>query len=103
MIGFVAMYFRVSGSVVLATAISGFVFSAIPLPSLAQTKTTAASSTAAHSDYEYEALMADIDSVLGHDSDPAEQESAPAPQPRSPRHRPAPTPTCRLAADGLIR
>jgi tRNA A-37 threonylcarbamoyl transferase component Bud32 len=75
------MHFRVSGSVVLATAISGFVFSAIPLPSLAQTKTIAASSTAAHSDDGYEALMADIDSVLGHDSDPAEQESAPAPQP----------------------
>jgi len=83
MIGFVAMYFRVSGSVVLATAISGFVFSAIPLPSLAQTRTTTASSTAAHSDDEYEALMADIDLVLGHDSDPAEPESPPAPQPET--------------------
>ncbi|MFB3117184.1 MAG: hypothetical protein ACE1ZP_00335, partial [Myxococcota bacterium] len=67
--------------VVLATLVWGFVFAANPSPSLAQLDPSAAGSAGAPSDDEYEALIAEIDSVLGHDSEPAEAESPAEPQP----------------------
>jgi len=81
MMGSVVMYFRLSSRVVIATAISGLVFTTTP--SLAQTESSAASSTHADSDDAYESLMAEIDSVVGQASEPAEQESAPVLEPEA--------------------
>jgi len=75
------MHFRRSNRVVLATAIWGFVFTAPPSPTLAQTEPSAADSTAAHADAEYETLMAEIDSALGLAAAPAEQEPTPGLEP----------------------
>lgn len=71
------MRFRVSSRVVLATAISGLVFTAIPLPSLAQTRADATRSPRAHTDADYKTLLAEIDLVLSRDFEPTEQEPAP--------------------------
>ena len=80
--GSVVMDFRISSRVVLATAISGLVFTATPLPSFAQSNLNPDSSTRANKpDAEYETLMAEIDLVLGRDSEPAEQEPAPGSEP----------------------
>jgi tRNA A-37 threonylcarbamoyl transferase component Bud32 len=85
------MRFRRLSRVVLATAISGLVFTATPSPSLAQTDSSATGSTAAHADDEYETLMAEIDSVLGRAAEPAEQEPAPGLEPGA-ETRTEPTP-----------
>jgi hypothetical protein len=77
------MFFRCLSRVVLATAIWGFVFAATPSPSLAQTDPSAAGSAAALSDDEYETLMAEIDSVLGHTAERAEPESTPGSEPET--------------------
>ena len=77
------MHSHHSVRIVLGTAIWGFVFAANPLPSLAQLAPSAADSARAHSDDEYEVLMAEINSVLGHDFGPAEPESAPEPEPEA--------------------
>jgi tetratricopeptide (TPR) repeat protein len=77
------MVFRRSSRVALVTAISGLVFTATPSPSLAQTDPSAASSNPAQSEDEYESLMAEIDSVLGRDSEPAQLAPARAQEPEA--------------------
>jgi len=96
------MYSHRSVRVVVATALWGFAFAANPLPSLAQLDSSATDSTDERSDDEYEALMAEIDSVLGPPSDPAEQASTTEPDleaeaqtssPPASASVPAPTPS----------
>jgi hypothetical protein len=75
------MHLHRSVRVVLATALWGFAFAANPLPTLAQPDPGAGDSTLERSDAEYEALMAEIDSVLGSPDEPAEQATPTDPEP----------------------
>jgi len=67
--------------VALATALCGLAFGANPLPARAQPDRSADPSTRDLSDAEYEALMAEIDSVLGNPAEPTAPAAPSEPEP----------------------